>query len=302
MVKRTLLFSNPYHLHTRLEQLVISHKESKQETSTPIEDIGYVVLDHPQLTVSYAAMQKLAANNVAVIYCDDKHLPASMLLSLDAHHTQNERFRQQLQVSEPLKKQLWKQTVEAKITNQALLLQKYGGNAQPLLRLAANVASGDTTNREGQAARIYWLHIFAPFIGPIERDRYGAPPNNLLNYGYALLRAATARALAGAGLLCTLGIHHHNRYNAFALADDIMEPYRPFVDELVIHSLLTGLPEEDLTTRDKAHLLKIMAVDTQQPDGSFSPLMVALNTTAISLVQCFAGEKKKLVYPTVLEH
>lgn len=301
MLKRTLFFSNPYYLHTRNEQLVIANKETEQETVAPIEDLGFVVLDHPQLTISYSAMQKLAANNVAVIYCDDKHLPASMLLSLDAHHTQNERFRQQLEASEPLKKQLWKQTIEVKITNQARLLEKYSSHEQALHRLAANVGSGDTTNREGQAARIYWQHVFAPFIGPMERDRYGAPPNNLLNYGYALLRAATARALAGAGLLCTLGIHHHNRFNAFALADDIMEPYRPFVDELVIHSMLTGLPGDELTTKDKAQMLKIMAVDTQMPDG-ISPLMIALNTTASSLVQCFAGERRKLVYPSILEH
>jgi CRISPR-associated protein Cas1 len=300
MLKRTIYFSNPYHLHTRNEQLVISQKGHDQETSAPIEDIGYLVLDHPQLTVSYAAMQRLAANNVAVIYCDERHLPASMLLSLDAHHAQNERFRQQLETSEPLKKQLWKQTVEAKIANQAALLKKYGGNPQPLLRLAAKVPSGDTSNQEGQAARIYWKSVFAPFIDEFQRDRYGLPPNNLLNYGYALLRAATARALAGAGLLCTLGIHHHNRYDAFALADDIMEPYRPFVDELTIHALLTDLPDEELTTKDKAHMLKLMAIDTQLPDG-VSPLMVALNATASSLVQCFAGERRKLLYPTVLE-
>lgn len=301
MIKRTLLFSNPYYLSTRNEQLVISNKEKEQETTQAIEDIGYLVLDHPQITVSYSAMQKLAANNVAVIYCDEKHLPASMLLSLDAHHTQNERFRKQLEASEPLKKQLWKQTIEAKIGNQAMVLKKYGGGEQPLLRFAREVKSGDPTNQEGQASRHYWKSVFAPFIGPIKRDRFGEPPNNLLNYGYALLRAATARALAGAGLLCTLGIHHHNRYNAFALADDIMEPFRPFVDELVLHRLTAGLPNEELTTADKAYLLKVLAIDTQMPRHT-SPLMIALNKTASSLVHCFDGSKKKLLFPKILEH
>ncbi|HFA47476.1 MAG TPA: type II CRISPR-associated endonuclease Cas1 [Bacteroidetes bacterium] len=301
MIKRTLLFSNPYYLSTRNEQLVISNRDKKSETSQPIEDLGYLVLDHPQITVSYTAMQKLAANNVAVIYCNEKHLPASMLLSLDAHYTQNERFRIQLEASEPLKKQLWKQTVEAKIGNQAKVLQKFGGGEQPLLRFAREVKSGDPTNREGQAARHYWKKVFAPLIGPFKRERFGPPPNNLLNYGYALLRAATARALAGTGLLCTLGIHHHNRYNAFALADDIMEPYRPFVDELVMRMLTNGLPNEDLSTEDKASLLRIFAIDTKMP-GQFSPLMIALNKTASSLVQCFEGTKRKIIYPEILAH
>ena len=158
-----------------------------------LEDLGYLVLDHPQIMVSYTAMQKLAANNVAVIYCNEKHLPASMLLSLDAHYTQNERFRKQLEASEPIKKQLWKQTIESKITNQAKVLEKYGGGEVPLLRFAKEVKSGDPTNREGQASRYYWKSIFDPFIDHFKRERYGEPPNNLLNYGYALLRAATAR-------------------------------------------------------------------------------------------------------------
>ena len=299
MIKRTLFFSNPFYLSTRDEQLVISNRQTKAETRTPIEDLGFVVIDHPQVTVSFSAMQKMAANNTAVIYCDEKHLPASMLLSLDAHYTQNERFRLQMEASEPLKKQLWKQTVEAKIRNQAILLGKYGGNTAPMNRFAKEVMSADATNREGQAARYYWPLIFEAFVGPFKRERFGAPPNNMLNYGYALLRAATARALAGKGMLCTLGIHHHNRYNAFALADDIMEPYRPFVDELVIQSLVGGMPGQELGRADKAHLLQIMGVDTLMPRG-LSPLMIALNTTATSLVKCFAGKKKKLVYPKIL--
>lgn len=301
MIKRTLLFTNPYYLYTRNEQLVISHKTADKEVQQPIENLGYVVLDHPQITVSYSAMQKLAANNVAVIYCNEKHLPASMLLSLDAHHTQNERFRKQLEASEPLNKQLWKQTIEAKIANQAHVLKKYSGGEAPLLRCLRLVKSGDTTNQEGQAARYYWKAIFAPFMGTFKRERFGEPPNNLLNYGYALLRAATARALAGAGLLCTLGIHHHNRYNAYALADDIMEPYRPFVDELVIQRLSSGMMEEQLTISDKALLLKVLTADTQMPH-QISPLMIALNKTASSLVKCFYGQQKKLIYPKILAH
>jgi len=300
MIKRTLFFSNPFYLRTCDEQLVIIKKETEEETSQPIEDLGFLVLDHPQITVSYTAIQKLAENNVAIIYCDSKHLPASMLLPLHSHSIQNERFRHQIKASEPLKKQLWKQTIEIKIKNQARLLEKYGGNANHLRRLAGEVKSGDTKNREGLAARYYWDHLFEPYLEFFKRERFGESPNNLLNYGYAILRAATARALVGSGLLPTLGIHHHNKYNAFCLADDIMEPFRPFLDEIVLEMVMgmSCLPE-DLTTKHKARLLQIVVEDTRLK-GSLSPLMVALSKTAASLAQCFEGIRKQLVYPEIV--
>lgn len=301
MIKRTLFFSNPYYLKTANEQLIIISKESEKEIIQPIEDIGFIVLDHPQITLSFPVMQKLAENNVAVIFCDQKHMPASMLLPLDNHYIQNERFRHQVNASEPLKKQLWKQTISSKIRNQAAILKKYGKNEKPLLRWAKEVQSGDPTNREGLASRYYWQHLFSAYLEVFLRDRYGEPPNNMLNYGYAILRAGMARAIAGAGLLATLGIHHHNRYNAFCLADDMMEPFRPFVDEMVIHWLFEkNKVEEDLSKMEKGYLLQILTVDTQI-ENQKSPLMIALNKTATSLAQCFERKRKKLILPEILK-
>ena len=297
MIKRTLFFGNPYYLKTKDEQLIIVSKQIETEVSEPIEDLGFIVLDHPQITVSYSAIQKLVKHNVAVLYCDEKHLPSSMLLSLNSHYAQNERFRQQLEASEPLKKQLWKQTIIAKIRNEAQLIEQTGGNAQPLFRWSAIVKSGDSDNLEAIAAKYYWSELFEPYLDFFTRERYGESPNNLLNYGYALLRAATARALAGVGLLCTLGIHHHNRYNAFCLADDLMEPYRPFVDAIVLE-LLRESKETELTIERKRRLLQIFTEDTQMSRGK-SPLMIALNQTAHSLVNCFAGTHKKLAFPSI---
>lgn len=299
MIKRTLFFSNPYYLKTKNEQLIIIKKENEEELQQPIEDIGFIVLDHPQITVSFPAMQKLADNNVAVIFCDEKHLPASMLLPLDNHYIQNERFRYQVNASEPLKKQLWKQTIQAKIQNQAAILKKYGQIDTPLRRWGKEVNSGDTSNREGLASRYYWQKVFSPHLESFYRDRYGDPPNNMLNYGYAILRAGMARSLAGSGLLATLGIHHHNRYNAFCLADDMMEPYRPFVDEMVIHWIQEkGYFSDDLGKLEKGYLLQILTVDTVMENQS-SPLMIALNKTTASLAQCFEGKRSKLLLPRI---
>lgn len=297
MIKRTLFFGNPYFLSTRLEQLIITDKEKGVEKSAPIEDLGFLVLDHPQIIITQPALDHLISNNVAVIFCNQKHLPASMLLPLDAHYVQNERFRQQLEASLPMKKQLWQQTIERKIENQALLLDKTGNNPVPLRRWAKEVKSGDSTNREGLAAKYYWGKLFNAQIDDFERDRFGFPPNNLLNYGYAVLRAATARALAGTGLLSTFGIHHRNRYNAFTLADDIMEPYRPFIDSIVYQIVKEEetIPEE-LNQRHKITMLQVFTMDSFS-DESTSPLMISLLKTTQSLAQCYAGEKRKLFYP-----
>jgi CRISPR-associated protein Cas1 len=203
-------------------------------------------------------VEELNEYNVATVFCDSKHLPSSMLLPLDANHIQNEIFRAQIEASEPLKKNLWKQTIEVKIQNQARLLEKLGKNSIPLKALAKVVKSGDSDNREGFAARLYWIELLGKdFI----RDRYGEPPNPFLNYGYILLRSAVARSLAGSGLLATLGIHHRNRYNAFCLADDVMEPYRPYVDEIVF-SLNEKWPGFFMLEKEhKAELLQLMTAD-----------------------------------------
>ncbi len=306
MVKRTLYFGNPAYLSLKLGQLVISAPASKEGDSgsakttpiktVPIEDIGLVVIDNKQITITSGVLEALLENNASVITCDKKGLPVGLMLPLCGNSVQNERFRYQLDASLPLKKQLWQQTIEAKIRNQAAVLKYvYGEDAKNMLKLSTVVKSGDTENIEARAAAFYWKNIFVDNPAFI-RDQFGDYPNNLLNYGYAILRASVARALVCVGLLPTLGIHHHNRYNAYCLADDIMEPYRPFVDRYVLDIMESRVPEPELTLETKAKLLSIPTIDVSI-NGARSPLMVAVMTTANSLCKCFKNESRKIIYP-----
>lgn len=293
MLKRTLFFSNPYRLSLKNKQLVIESYDIPNAKTMPVEDIGYIIFDHPQISFTMKLVEELNAFNVGVVFCDSKHLPSSMLLPLDSNHIQTEIFRYQIEASEPLKKNLWKQTIEAKINNQATLLSKLGFGFQDVKNIARTVKSGDADNREGFAARIYWQRILG---NEFYRDRFGPPPNHFLNYGYILLRSAVARALAGSGLLATLGIFHRNRYNSYCLADDIMEPYRPYVDEIVME-LYAQFPNSLTVEKEhKAELLKLMAIDVEIGEVK-RPLMVALSITTASLARCFSGESRKIVYP-----
>lgn len=306
MIKRTLYFGNPAYLSLKDCQMVVRMPEiakadlpelfeTKTTRTIPIEDIGVVVLDNKQITITHGLMESLLENNCAVITCDSSRLPVGLMLPLCGHTTQNERFRSQLDASLPLKKQLWQQTVQAKIKNQAKVLQSQGIEAGNMLAWAEKVKSGDTDNLEARAAAYYWKNVF-PFIEKFYRDRNGMPPNNMLNYGYAILRAIIARALVSSGLFPTLGIHHHNRYNAYCLADDIMEPYRPYVDKLVIDIILSGEDYSKLSTSIKSKLLSIPVLDVIV-DGVRKPLMIAASTTTASLAKCFDGEIRKVIYP-----
>lgn len=292
MLKRTIYVANPFYLRYKNRQMVLESKTGECRT-VPVEDIGFVVLEHPQISISMPLMSALNANNVAVIFCNEKHMPNAMLLNLDGNNLQNEYFRNQIEASLPLKKNLWKQTIEAKINNQAALLKKLGQANNDLLALSKDVKSDDSTNREGHAARIYWKRLFGEnFI----RERFGVHPNPLLNYGYILLRSAVARSLTGSGMLATLGIHHHNKYNAFCLADDIMEPYRPYVDELVYKMDCQYEWIDNLEKEHKAQLMELLTTDVIIGKNK-RPLMVALSQTTASLAKCFSGETKKMVYP-----
>lgn len=293
MIKRTLFFGNPYHLSTRDLQLCIADKDSGEVKTVPVEDIGYIIFEHPHITFTQSVMQLLAENNTAVVFCDQKYHPSSMLFHLDTHYVQTERFKHQINASEPLKKQLWQQTVKSKITNQARLLEQCDKNAEPLHLKASRVKSGDTTNEEAKAARIYWSKLFGE---DFRRERFGDVPNPALNYGYAILRAATARALSGSGLLSTLGIHHRNKYNSFCLADDIMEPYRPYIDQLVFGMLEEGLNCLELGKIEKAKLLSLLTLDVKIGEQT-SPLMIALAKSTSSLAKCFEGSSRKINYP-----
>jgi len=293
MLKRTLYFTNNYRLSLKDAQLVAEYKADGHIRTVPIEDIGFVVLDDMRITVSLPLLEALTANNVAVVFCNSTHHPQSMLLNLDGHSIQTELFREQINAGLPLKKNLWKQTIEAKISNQAALLSLLGQPSNTLLAYAANVKSGDTDNKEGAAARLYWPRIFGKNF---TRERFGDFPNPLLNYGYAILRAAVARALTGSGLLPTLGIHHRNKYNAYCLADDIMEPYRPFVDRRVQALYIKNPNINEICKEHKAELMLIITDDVKI-GKTRRPLMLALSQTTASLARCFAGEAKSITYP-----
>ena len=296
MIKRTLFFGNPAYLSTKNEQLVVNFpEEDKKEATIPIEDLGYVVLEDPQITVTNGLLRKLVQNKTAVITCDQQHLPCSILQPLVGHSEQTERMRHQLNASLPLRKNLWQQTVIAKIENQANHLLKREKKALKLKRWAKEVKSNDAQNHEAIAAAYYFQTLFDN-IEDFSRNQKGVAPNNLLNYGYAILRAVAARALVSSGMLPSVGIYHHNKYNAFCLADDIMEPYRPFVDAVVYEIVETGCQIEELNTNIKGELLSIPAIDVTI-DGNQSPLMNAMSRTTNSLYECFLGSSRKILYP-----
>ncbi len=262
----------------------------------PIEDIGILLLDHQQIIVTQMLLAALVDNNVAVITCNEQHMPTGMLLNLDGHTVQTELFRAQIEASEPLRKNLWMQTVQAKLRNQGAMLEQIGIPGDVLKEYAKNTRSGDPDNLEARGAAHYWRHLFPSHLQFV-RHRFGDPPNNLLNYGYAILRAIVARSLVGSGLLPTLGIHHRNKYNAYCLADDVMEPYRPFVDELVLKMVVKdGIVEKELTTAIKGELLKVPTLDVLL-DGKRSPLLVAVQRSTASLAQCFQADQRRMLYP-----
>lgn len=295
MIKRTLYFGNPAYLKTVNEQLVIEMHDSGKTKTAPIEDIGILILDHQQITITQALIAKLLANNTAVITCDHTHHPTGLLLNLDGNSLQSMKFQAQLEASVPLKKQLWQQTVSVKIQNQAALLSIHREENKYLLNLATTVKSGDTDNNEAKAAAYYWKHIIPDFL-EFRRERYGPPPNNLLNYGYAILRAVVARSLVISGLLPTFGIHHRNQYNAYCLADDIMEPYRPYVDQVVRQIIRGNGRFLEMTPNMKKALLEVPAMDVVI-DGQKSPLMNAVQRTTASLAKCYEGKSRKILYP-----
>jgi len=304
MIKRTLYFGNPAYLSLSSRQLVIRKSESQKEgaqgeniCTRAIEDIGVIVIDHPQITLTSALIAALLDNNVALITCDSHHMPTGLLLPLSGNTIQSERFQAQVSASLPLKKQLWQQTVKQKIANQSTILRQLtSAEAGCMDKWSNDVRSGDIDNLEGRAAAYYWKNLFAQEIDHFKRGREEAAPNHLLNRAPAPLRAIMARALVSSGLLPTLGIHHHNRYNAYCLADDIMEPYRPYVDAHVLVLLRQKGFQEELTQEDKAYLLQIPTLDVCV-EGKRSPLLVAASLTTASVAKCFTGELRKISYP-----
>lgn len=296
MIKRTLCFSNPTYLSVKLNQIVISFPEKEEKKTIPIEDIGVVILDSPQITVTQTVLVKLLENNTAVVTCNSSHHPIGLQLCLDGNTLQSERFQKQISASEVLKKNLWQQTIQSKIYNQAMFLQELGIPIRNMLLWSRSVTSGDTKNHEARAAAYYWENLLQSHDN-FKRERFGEYPNNFFNYSYAILRAIVARNLVGSGLLPTLGIHHKNKYNAYCLADDIMEPYRPYADRLVLETIQKYPDTEDINREIKSMLLTLPVIDVKI-NKQQRPLLVAVAETTASLAQCFAGKRRKIKYPT----
>ena len=295
MIKQTLMFTSPVALSLKDGQLVVKSLDDDKTLTRPVEDIGFVIIDNPMISLTIPLLNELAANNVAVIICDKKQMPQAMLQPLVGNTTLQESYKFQIEASSPLKKQMWKQLVEAKIKNQAALLNRVGKDGRILKPFYANVKSGDTDNREGAAARVYWSQLFD---NGFRREREGDSPNQFLNYGYTILRAAVARALVGSGLYPAFRIFHRHRYNAFPLADDVMEPYRPFVDE-VVYSLYKDDEVTDLDKNVKSRLLRVLFADVKI--GRMTrPLEVAMSLTTASLVKVFKGDAQKLSLPQMV--
>ena len=292
MLKRTLVFSNPILLSLKYGQLLLAYKDDPDTKHTiPIEDIGVVIIEHPQVSITIPLMNALVKGNIQVVICNEQGMPSAMLQSFEGNNMQGENLRNQIGCGEVMRKQLWKQIVESKIRNQAALLDKVGQEGAILKPYYQNVKSGDVDNREGIAARVYFSELFGDTF---TRDRSVPGINALLNYGYTILRAATARALISSGLFPSIGIFHHNRSNAFPLADDIMEPFRPFVDEIVYDLALHG--QLELTKDVKSELIHVLYADSQF-NKVIRPLSVGLSLTTASLSRCFAKEQTKLSLP-----
>ncbi|MBF0519532.1 MAG: type II CRISPR-associated endonuclease Cas1 [Nitrospirae bacterium] len=308
MIKRTVSIDNPSRLNIEHKQLIITQND-EAVGRVPIEDIGLLIVENPNVSYTHSCFMSLLENNAAIVLIGKSHYPAGLFLPLETNSVQTERFKSQIESAVSLKKQLWQQIVRKKITNQAKLLESKRVATAPLTEMARNVKSGDSANLEAHAAKYYWKNLFGK---KFRRDRFGLYPNNLLNYGYIILRAATARSLVSSGLLPTLGIHHRNKYNAFCLADDVMEPYRVFIDRKV-HELYAASDISELETQEldelpldkmtltkeiKKELLGILAADVVLDDNTF-PLMTALNRTTASLQRCFAKEQKDIEYPSL---
>ena len=297
MITRAIYIGNPAYLKLYDEQMYIMEPISgEMKGKVPVEDLGLLMLDHYQITISHQLIQKMMGNNVVVISCDAHHLPHGIMLPLYGHTEHSERVKDQLEASEPLKKQLWKQTIECKIENQKDVLFKLGNYFEPMEGYKDQVKSGDSTNMEGIAAQHYWKYLISlDFL----RQRFGDSPNQFFNFGYAVLRSIVARAIVETGLLPVLGIFHKNKYNPYCLADDLMEPYRPFVDLLVMDWLTKHPDTEELTKEFKAHILQIATKDVII-EGLKRPLMIAVKTTVSSLYKCYKGEKRQISYPQLL--
>jgi CRISPR-associated protein Cas1 len=291
MLKRVIDISSQSYIHKRNQQLIIE-QDGETVGSVPIEDLGFLILQNPAITISLSLITACQDNNIVIVFCDEKHLPSSTLLPLFKGHSLHSKIlSQQISMKLPAKKRLWKEIVSLKISQQNKTLERLGKKSERLKKMAQEVRSGDPENIEAQAAKLYWKILSG---GKFRRDVNGSGVNALLNYGYSICRALFARAIVAGGLHPTLGLHHHNQYNGLCLADDLMEPCRPWVDFCVVNLLKEGFTEVNLTTKNR--LLGLLSVDVSY-DKKTTPLMVACQYLIARLKKIYAGGDIKLIYP-----
>lgn len=296
MLKRTLLIESPAHLNVENDLLKVTNKVSQKSEMFVFDDLGFIVIENYQSTATAQFLEKSAKNNVVVIFCDKKHVPISYSIPLYFNKTQTQTLNNQIIVSQDIKNNLWKQLIKGKVSNQAALLVSLNKEYLQVKRLSEKITIENVNSTESTSSRFYWKSIFD--IEKFSRNAEGAPPNQLLNYGYSILRGATARALIGSGLLPQIAIHHHNKYDSLPLADDVMEPYRPFIDEVVANIV----KEDDyhlLHRRNKEKLLRVLACDCKIGNVK-RPLMIALTYTTASIANVINKKSNRIALPELI--
>lgn len=293
MLKRTLFFGSPGKLSIQ-NSLLTWESTDNPVKKISLEDIAFIVLESQQILISTYCLNAIAENGIALICCDNSHLPSAQMIPFFNNSLTQKHTAAQLNASDALKGRLWRQTIQAKILNQAQCLANFGFQNMRLLALHKEVKNDDVNNTEAVAARYYFQQL-SNQQNNFLRERNGIPPNHALNYGYAIIRAAVARALTSSGLLCVVGIHHANQYNPLGLADDIMEPYRPFIDALVF-SNISFFDCERLEKEHKAELLRALTMDVKIANEN-RPLLNAISFTTASLARCFLKEQNTVIYP-----
>jgi len=296
MIKRIVDISENAWLHVRQNQLIIE-RDGEEIGSLPVEDLGVLILEHPAIVVSQKAVIACQQQGAVIVFCDERRLPYSITLSVAEGHTLHSKIiREQIAATLPTKKRLWKQVIQYKIRYQHETLQSLNKSSKAIERLAHLVKSGDSENHEAQAAQKYWRVLMGD---EFRRDKDADGINALLNYGYAIMRAMVARAIVGSGLHPALGLHHRNQYNGLCLADDLMEPFRPWVDRIAYH-LATGQNEPVIDRNAKEAFLQLLGKTVRWRDKTM-PLMVACHYLAANLKEALTGSEKSLVYPEWIE-
>ena len=295
MIKRIVDISEQAYVHTKNRQLFID-KEGKTVGQIPIEDLGMLVLQHPAIVITQSTIVACQKNNAAIIFCNEKHLPYSIILPISDGHTLHQKvLRMQIEAKKHLTKKIWKQVVQQKIVEQERTLSLAGTDAAVLARLSLKVKSGDAENHEAQAAQYYWPRLFGRSF---RRDYEAAGVNTLLNYGYAVVRALIARAIVAGGLHPAIGIHHHNQYNSLCLADDLMEPFRPWVDWLVYQIWIEN-KNTKIDKDTKQNMLRLLS-EAVQINKKTMPLMVACHYLIADFKRCLDGSITRLKYPALV--